>query len=164
MHHRDSTRRVHNQLRSPLTRAMAFLRTVLAIALLACVACDDVQARASVQQRVGAVADVELGVAEPTDSPQPNDCRDAYYCYGSCQGAGFLEGALASERHDACADACEPSGTSSRDHYGWWLDAVETQCAEDDSNECWWSAISFEQGQDLAATVLDGCMREGASW
>lgn len=164
MHHRDSTPRVHNQLRRAAlvalpTAAMCRLRITLYVALLACVACDT----PPVELRAGSAPELDLVAEAPTDDPHPTDCRDAYYCYGDCQGGAFLLGEFASEQHDACAESCEPMAASSRDHFGWWLDALETTCAEDDSNECWWAAITFS-GQDLAATMLDSCMREGASW
>lgn len=171
MHHRNSTPCVHNQLRrsAVLACVMAFftnLRLALAIAVLATVACDpSTEHQPAQQQRVGAVPELDLVQGEPTDAAHPGDCRDAYYCYGDCQGAAWLEGASAAEQHDVCADACAPSDASSRDHFGYWLDALEVECEADASDECWWSAISLDQGgHDLAVTVLDGCMREGAAW
>ncbi len=135
------------------------LHAALAALLFLVVACDTDAAPAHRS------AAAPLSIAQPADESVPYDCRDASYCYRDCQGAAWLAGTAAVDAHGDCAATCEPETQSGRDHYGWWLIALESQCEDDDSDGCWISAILPDHGcSDLAGVVLDGCLREGASW
>lgn len=95
------------------------------------------------------------------------DCRDAHFCYRSCQGQAFLDGHSAAAMHNACSDACEPEvlaggpATTELDHWSWWVSAVETQCEDDWSDACVLAAMVPDlhgDGGDLSGIVLDACL------
>ncbi|HWB76432.1 MAG TPA: hypothetical protein VG755_15805 [Nannocystaceae bacterium] len=175
MHPRRSTPDVHNQLRLATIEALAaavccrirfmarHLHAALAALLLIVAACDTTTTPTA--PRTGAVAEVEL--AQPTDPATPLDCRSAHYCYRSCQGAGFLAGESAADLHGDCAAQCEPVGFDATNHWTWWIDAVDTQCEDDWSDECILAAMVPDlhgDDGDLSGTLLDACMQQGASW